>query len=121
MSTADSLRPPAMLPYFRDHRRQLGPITCAVANIPDPADTRYYLLVLRDDRCGQMRLCGLMPVEENARQELMQILVEAGFADESASAVLTHSTIRLRRGPDGMTWLELATDLAPARTSGGRS
>lgn len=121
MSAADDLRVPAMLPYFREHRRLLGQITCASARIPDPDDTQHYVLVLRDNRCGQMRLSGLMPIEENARQDLMQILVEAGFADESASAVLTHSTIRLRRASSGTTWLELATDLASASNPGGGS
>ena len=120
MSTADDRRVPATLPYFRDHREQLGPVTCAAANIPDPDDARFYLLVIRDNRCGQMRLSGLMPIEVMARRDLMQILVELGFADELASAVLTHDTVRLRRSSIGTTWLKLATNLAERRPSGRR-
>ena len=121
MSTTDDLRVPATLPYFRDHREQLGPVTCAAASIPDPDDARFYLLVVRDNRCGRMRLSGLMPIEEKARADLMQILVEAGFADELARAVLTHDTVRLRRSSTGTTCLELAMNLAAPCPRGGRS
>jgi hypothetical protein len=115
MSTANDLRIPATLPYFREHRQQLGPITYAAAYLPHPDDNRHYVLVLRDSQCGQMQLSGVMPIGETSRVDLMQILVEAGFAHEAARTVLTHSVLRLRRAPSGTTWLEAATGLVTAR------
>lgn len=105
----DSHSPQQCLAFFRGHRDRLGRITHVAVTVPASSRELFYTMVLRDDAGGQLLLSGLLDDEDEARGALLRIAVEAGFAEESAQAIRTHDAVRMRRGPDGATWLESAS------------
>lgn len=91
--TRDSLQ------FFREHRHQLGEIVEASVRFPgfeDPHDP--YLMVLRDDRGGEMLLSGCTAgYPGEGPRGAMEVLVEAGWPADQAALVFTTATLRLER------------------------
>jgi hypothetical protein len=105
----DSHSPQECLAFFRANRDRLRRITHIAVTVPASSSELFYTMVLRDDAGGQLLLSGPMDDEDEARAVLLRITVEAGFAEDSAEAIRTHGSVRMRRGPDGATCLESAS------------